>query len=59
MIENQSDNIDIKENDVSNQYNAPEDTSSAEDKIIENDELSSGQLSWLETPFSLISILSD
>ena len=40
MIENQSDNIDIKENDVSNQDNAPVDVSSAEDKIIENDELS-------------------
>ena len=40
MIENQSDNIDIKENDVSNQDNSPEDTASAEDKIIENDELS-------------------
>ena len=41
MIENQSDNIDIKENDVSDQDNVSEDTSSAEDKIIENDELSS------------------
>ena len=46
MIENQSDNIDIKENDVSNQDNAPEDTSTAEDvsstedQITENDELS-------------------
>ena len=39
MIENQSDNIDIKENDVSNQDNAPEDITSAEDKIVENDEL--------------------
>ena len=28
MIENQSDNIDNKENDVSNQDNAPEDISS-------------------------------
>ena len=34
MIENQSDNIDIKEDDVSNQDNATEETSSAEDKII-------------------------
>ena len=40
MIENQSDNIDNKENDVSDQDNAPEDTSSSEDQIIENDELS-------------------
>jgi len=31
MIENQSDNIDIKENDVSNQDNVPEDTSYAEE----------------------------
>ena len=28
MIENQSDNIDNKENDISDQDNAPEDTSS-------------------------------
>jgi len=41
MIENQSDNIDIKENDVSDQDNIPQDTSTSEDKIIENDELSS------------------
>ena len=40
MIENQSDNIDIKENDVSNQDNAPENNSSSEDKITENKELS-------------------
>ena len=38
MIENQSDNNDIKENDVSNQDNGPVDVSSAEDKITENDE---------------------
>ena len=41
MIENQSDNIDIKENDVSNQDNVPEDNSSAEDTINDNEELSS------------------
>ena len=46
MIENQSDNIDIKENDVSNQDNTSEDKSS-------------GAISWLETTFSLLSILSD
>ena len=40
MIENQSDNIDIKENDFSHQDNAPENNSSAEDKITENKELS-------------------
>ena len=44
MIENQSDNIDIKENDVSNQDNAPGDNLSVEDKIIENDESSSETL---------------
>jgi len=49
MIENQSDNIDIKENDVSNQDNAPEDISSAKDKIIENDELSSEKTEEINT----------
>jgi len=39
MIENQSD--DIEKSDVSNQDDVPEDTSSAEDKLIENDELPS------------------
>ena len=38
MIEKQSDNIDIKENDVSNHDDSLNDNSSAEDKIIENDE---------------------
>jgi len=41
MIENQSDNIDIKENDVSNQDDAPEDTSSTQNSTTEYDELSS------------------
>jgi len=41
MIENQSDNIDNKESDISDVDNALEDTSSPEDKIVENDELSS------------------
>jgi molecular chaperone GrpE len=41
MIENQSDNIDIKENDVSNQDNAPEDNLSIEEQVIEKDELPS------------------
>jgi len=49
MIENQSDNIDSKENDISDQDNAPEDTSSAEDKIIENDELSSEKTEKINT----------
>ena len=41
MIENQSDKIDNKENDISEQESAPEDASSHEDSIIENDESSS------------------
>ncbi len=41
MIENQSDNIDIKESDVSNQEKASEENSSVKDQKIENDELSS------------------
>ena len=41
MIENQSDNLESKENDVSDQDNSPENTSSQEDQIIESDELSS------------------
>ena len=49
MIENQSDNIDIKENDVSNQDNAPKDDSSIEDKIIENDELSAEKTEEINT----------
>ena len=36
MIENQSDNIDNKENDISDQDNAPEVVTSPEDPIIEN-----------------------
>ena len=49
MIENQSDNIDIKENDVSNQDNVPEDITSVEDKIIENDESSSEKTEEINT----------
>ena len=49
MIENQSDNIDIKENEVSNQDNAPEDTLYAEDKIIEKDKLSSQKTEEINT----------
>jgi len=37
MIENQSDNIDNKENDISDQDNAPEDLPSPEDSTIENE----------------------
>jgi len=49
MIENQSENIDIKENVVSDQDNVPDDNSSAEDKIIENDELSSQKTEEINT----------
>jgi Molecular chaperone GrpE (heat shock protein) len=41
MIENQSDNIDNKENDVSNQDNVPEVSSSPEDQKVVNDETGS------------------
>ena len=38
MIENQSDKIDSKEKDISDQDISPEDALSTEDLIIENDE---------------------
>ena len=41
MIENQSDNIDDKENDISDQDNVPLDSQVSEDQIIDNDESSS------------------
>ena len=49
MIENQSDNIDNKENDVSNQDNAPEDKSSSQNSTTENDELSSQKTEEINT----------
>ena len=49
MIENQSENIDIKENDVSNQENIPEDNASTEDPINENDELSTQKTDEINT----------
>ncbi len=49
MIENQSDNIDNKENDISSQDSAPEDASSPEDQIIENDESSSKKTEEINT----------
>jgi len=49
MIENQSDNIDIKENDVSNQDDAPEDTSSSQNSTTVNDELSSQKTEEINT----------
>ena len=36
MVENQSDNIANKENDISDQNKSPEDVSSQEEQIIEN-----------------------
>ena len=41
MIENQSDKINNKENDISDQDSAPDDALSSEDSIIENDQSSS------------------
>ena len=49
MIENQSDNIDNKENDIADQHNTSEDTSSSEDQIIENDESSSQKKEEINT----------
>jgi len=49
MIENQSDNIDNKENDLSNQDNAPLDTSPQEDQTIANEELSSQNTEAINT----------
>ena len=40
MIENQSDNIDNKDNDISEQENCSEDASSTEDLVNKNDESS-------------------
>ena len=49
MIENQSDNIDNKENDVSSQENVPEDIAPAEAELNENDDLSSEEKEELNT----------
>ena len=49
MIENQSDNIDIKESDISDLDNPPEDTSPQEDQIVENDESSSQKTAEINT----------
>ena len=49
MIENQSDNIDNKENDDSNQDNTPEDTSFTQNSTTENDELSSQKIEEINT----------
>ena len=49
MIENQSDNIDNKENDDSNQDNVPEDISSSQNSTTENGELSSQKTEEINT----------
>ena len=49
MIENQSENIDNRETDISDQNNAPEDSLSSEDQIIENDESSSKKTEAINT----------
>ena len=49
MIENQSDNIDKKENDVSNLENSSEDVLSSKDKLCENEESSSQKTESINT----------
>ena len=49
MIENQSDNINNKENDISDQDCIPEDATSPEDQIIESDESSSQKTEEINT----------
>jgi len=49
MIENQSENIDNKENDLSDQHNAPEDISSAQNSTSENDESTSQKTEEINT----------
>ena len=49
MIENQSDNIDHKDNDVSSQETTPSDASSSEDQIIKNDDSSSQKTEEINT----------
>ena len=49
MIENQSDNIDNKENDISEQDNVLEDSQISEDPIIDNDESSSKKTEDINT----------
>ncbi len=49
MIENQSENIDNKENDISDQDNVPEDSQISEDQIIEKDESSSQKTEDINT----------
>ena len=49
MIENQSDNIESKENDISDQDNVPEDSQISEDPVIDNDESTSQKIDDINT----------
>ena len=49
MIENQSDNIEDKKNDVSNKDNVPQETSSPVEQINDNDELNSQNTETINT----------
>ena len=49
MIENQSENIDKKENDLSDQDSALEESSSKQDLTTENNELSSQKTEEINT----------
>ena len=49
MIENQSENIDDKENEVSHQENSSEDSAAQEDQSIENDEVTSQKEEGINT----------
>ena len=49
MIENQSDNIDNKENDISDEGIPTEDSLSSEDNVIDNDELASQKIEEINT----------
>ena len=49
MIENQSDNIDDKENDISDKDNVPEDSQISEDQIVDNDQSSSQKTEDINT----------
>ena len=49
MIENQSDNINNKENEISDQDNSPEDVPSIENPIIDDNESSSQNTEEINT----------
>ena len=54
MIENQSENIDNKEANISDQDHTPEDVLSDEDQINENDQSSSQKKTNLEGQFMVL-----